>query len=64
MSEHICEIFFGNWDCRKFGLGTRVVWGVKCAVCGIFAVYVSEGEAKKCMTAHANEIQEIRRGDL
>jgi hypothetical protein len=63
MGEHICEVFFGNWDCTKFGLGTRVVWGVKCAVCGIVAACVSEEEAKKCLTAHASEIQEDTAGE-
>jgi hypothetical protein len=58
MDQHICEIFFGNWDCRKLGLGSRVLWGVKCAVCGIVAPCVSEEEAKKCMAAHVSEMQE------
>ena len=58
MDQHICEIFFGNWDCSKFGLDIRVVWGVKCADCGIVAVCVSEEEAKKCGAGHASEIQE------
>jgi len=58
MSQHNCEIFFGNWDCTKFGLDTRVVWGVKCAVCGMVATCINEEEAKECVTAHASEIQE------
>jgi hypothetical protein len=63
MSEHIGEVFSENWDCRKLGLGFRVVWGVKCATCGIVAVSLSEEEAKKCMTAHANEMQEDAAGE-
>jgi len=59
MSQHICEIFFGNWDCGKFALDIRVVWGVKCAVCGIVAVCVSEEEARRCVTAHASEIKKV-----
>jgi hypothetical protein len=63
MNEHICEIFFGNWDCRKFCLGIRVVWGVKCAACGIVTSCVSEEEAKKCVTAHATKMQENTAGE-
>jgi len=58
MNEHTCEIFFENWDCRKVNSGIRVVWGVKCAVCGIVAACMSEEEAKKCVTAHTSEIKE------
>jgi hypothetical protein len=63
MSEHICEVISGNWDCSKFGLGIRVVWGVKCGVCGIVATCVSEEQAKECATAHASEIQKVTTGE-
>jgi hypothetical protein len=62
MGDHICEMFFENWDCRKFGLGIRVVWGVKCAVCGLVAVCVSEEEAKEWVTAHTRGLQEDAAG--
>ena len=62
MNQHICEIFFENWDCRKVGLGIRVIWGVKCAVCGMVGACVSEEEAKKCMTVHVSETQEYTAG--
>jgi len=63
MSQHIGEIFSEDWDCRKLGLGIRVVWGVKCAICGIVAVCLSEEEAKKCMTAHASAMQQDIAGE-